>query len=527
MISSPGIPLHGIDWALIVAYLVGIIVFGVYLSRRISTERDYFLGGRSLPFWAIGLSIVGSDIGAVDFVGLVGATYRYGLVMANMDWIGSMPALLLAAFVFVPYYWRSGVYSVPEYLGRRYNQSVRAIQTLAWTVFLTCNLGVIFWATSGLFQELLGWGRWEVILLTAAMTGIYTICGGLAAVVYSDVVQTLLMIAGGALVVFLGFNELSQQTGMGGIEALYTRVTAASHENHFSLYLPADSDTPYGWPGIFVGLTLVLAPAYFIANQAIVQRTLGARDEWSAKAGALFGCFFKFLIPLVVVLPGLIALALYPNLKEGDQAFQRLVRDLLPVGARGLVLAAFLAGLMSSVDSLLNSAATLITRDLWVGILQRSKDTTGDHLLLGRIVTLLLLIFGAATAPLSERFEGIYAAIQSILSIIQGPTLGLLLPGMFWARITAVGGTVALVTGLSVSTGLLVIHKLLPEDGKWFNADEPFFAIAGISFAVTVLVNVVVSLMSRPRDAALLRGLVYRWAENDGEVQDALSQRDE
>ncbi len=262
------ITIHIVDWIIIGVYLVGIICLGLYLGRNVKTEKDFFLGGRSLPFWAIGLSIVGSDIGAIDFVGLMGAAYRYGLVMANMDWIGSLPALLLAAFVFVPYYWRSGVYSVPEYLGRRYNQTVRTVQTLAWTVYLACNLGVMFWATSGMFEDLIGWNRWVLILLTAVLTGAYTITGGLAAVVYSDVIQVLLMILGGALVLILGLYEV------GGIQALYDKVTAAGHVNHFTLYLPADSDTPYGWPMIFVGLALVLAPAYFIANQAIVQRTL-------------------------------------------------------------------------------------------------------------------------------------------------------------------------------------------------------------------------------------------------------------
>lgn len=514
------VSIHLLDWIIIGGYLAGIMWLGLYLGRHVKSERDYFLGGRSLPFWAIGLSIVGTDIGAIDFVGLMGAAYRYGLVMANMDWIGSLPALLLAAFVFVPYYWRAGVYSVPEYLGRRYNQSVRTVQTLAWTVYLACNLGVMFWATSGMFEELLGWNRWGLIIVIAAFTGAYTITGGLAAVVYSDVIQTILMIVGGALVLILGLKEV------GGIQALYDKVTAAGRESHFTLYLPADSDTPYGWPMVFVGLALVLAPAYFIGNQAIVQRTLGARDEWSAKAGTLFGCLFKFLIPFIVVAPGLVAVALYPDLEDGDRVFSLLVRDLLPVGVRGLVLAAFLAGLMSTLDSVLNSAATLITRDIYVGMLQRQAGDR-DHLVIGRLVTFALLVLGVLTAPLSKMFEGIYAAIQSILSIIQGPTLGLLLPGMFFRRITAAGGLWGMTCGLVTSIGLQVHHKLaLAYDWPYlFNADEPFFAIASISFAVTVALNFAVSRFTRRSTPEELRGLVFRWADDDDEAQEALGRR--
>ncbi len=521
--------LSPIDWLIVVAYFFGIVVLGVWLGRRVKSQRDLFLGGRSLPFWAIGLSIVGSDIGASDFVGLVGATYENGLVMANMDWIGSMPALILAGFVFVPYYWRAGVYSVPEFLGLRYGQTVRAIQTLVWTVYLATNLGVMLWSTGIIVDELAGIGRWNVILLAAALTGGYTITGGLAAVVYSDAIQVTLMLLGGALVVWLGLSELAERAGTDAFTALYEGVTSRGPEfaNHFTLYLSPDSGSGYAWPSILFGLTFVLAPAYFIANQAIVQRTLGAKDEWNAKAGALFGCFFKFLVPFVVVGPGLIAAALYTDVADGeaDAVFARLVADLLPVGVRGVVVAAFLAGLMSSVDSALNSSATLFTRDFLVGF-GKIRGDDRSLLVTGRMVTLGILVLAVATAPLTELFAGVYAALQSLLSIVQGPSLGLLLPGMFSRRVTGRGGLAALVAGLSVSLGLTVHHKLA-VDSRFFHADEPFFAIAGISFLVTVAVNFVVSWFQSPPSAESLRGLVFRWAETDDDVQAALRRRAE
>jgi len=479
--------LPAIDLWIIVLYFVGMLVFGGWISRRVKTEKDYFLAGRSLPFWVIGMSIVVSDIGAVDFVSLGGQAYDYGVVAANMDWIGTMPAIILAAFIFVPYYWRAGVYSVPEYLGRRFHPSVRAIQSIVWTLFLVVNLGAIFWATAKMFEGLLGHESWaglaawldsmsggdwwtanyagEVteqnadasqgrlmayVVLAAVITGFYTISGGLTAVVYTDAIQLVLMFLGAILVIAIGLAD----PAVGGVVGLRETVDAAGHTDHFSLLLPHDSKTPYPWTGVFVGLALVLAPAYFIGNQAIVQRTLGARDEWSAKAGTLFGGLLKFCIPILVVLPGLIALVKYPTLQDGQEGFGMLVKELLPTGVRGLVIAGFLAALMSSVDSVLTSAATILTRDVWVGLLKRPM-TDRQLLRMGRWLTFALVIFGASTARLSEtKFESIYAAIQSTLSIIQGPTLALLLGGMFWRRATSAGAVASLIVGMALALGL-------------------------------------------------------------------------
>jgi SSS family solute:Na+ symporter len=549
--------MEGIDLAILAVYIAGILFLGLWLGRFIKTDKDYFLAGRNLPFWAIGMSIVATDIGALDFVSLSGQTYRYGVVMANMDWIGTMPAIILAAFVFIPYYWRSGVYSVPEFLGRRYNPAVRGIQAVAWTVFFIVNLGCVFWAAARMLDGFLGASFWEpiagildgregdswrraliglspeeaaeaavlrrmlLVVLTALLTSIYTITGGLAAVVYTDAIQMVLMFLGGILVVAIGLYH--PEKGVGGFEKLQETLIERGHTDHFTLFLPHDSTTPYAWTGVFFGLTLVLAPAYFIANQAIVQRTFGARNEWSAKAGALWGGLLKFCIPFIVVLPGLISLALYPgHEKDADSVYSYMLRDLLPAGVRGIVFAAFFAGLMSTVDSVLNSAATLLTRDFYVGFIGGRPDER-RLLRVGRWLTLALVVFGVGTSRLSENFEGIYTAIQTFLSIIQGPTWALLVLGMFWRRATAWGGLSSLVFGLLLSSSLAVWQKV--SDTPPFNADEPFFAIAFISFAASAAVNIVVSLLTRPKSPAELRGLVYQASFHDSEVQAALEER--
>jgi SSS family solute:Na+ symporter len=322
------------------------------------------------------------------------------------------------------------------------------------------------------------------------------------------------MFLGGALVLILGVVKL------GGLGELHDRIVEAGHTHHFSLYHATDAGTPYPWHMILLGLVLVQSQAYFIGNQNIVQRALGARDEWHAKAGTLFACFFKFGIPFIVVAPGLVGLALYPDLEKAgltgsDQIFSRMVNDLLPLGIRGIVLTAFVSALTSNADSAVSSAATLITRDFYIGFCGGSAD--GKKLLsIGRWVTFAVLLLAIAAAPLTQLFSGVYVAIQSMLAVIQGPTLGILLPAMFWARSTPAAGLASVLAGLGLSISLTVYQKAAPSLGLGapFNADEPFFAIAFLSFALTIAVNIAVSLCTRPRPREELEGLIYRWWRN-------------
>ena len=212
--------LIGIDYFIVLLYLTGTIAIGLYYEKYISSSSDYFLAGKLLPFWAIAISIVGTDIGAVDFVGLTGQAYRYGIVVANFDWIGSVPAMILAGLVFIPYYWRAGVYTIPEYLGRRYNIYLRAISAVIWLLFIAFTLGVILWATGVLLQEMIGWPIMLSIILTVVIVGLYTITGGLSAVVMTDVIQVVIMIVGSLAILVLGFWEI------GGVAALYDKVLA-------------------------------------------------------------------------------------------------------------------------------------------------------------------------------------------------------------------------------------------------------------------------------------------------------------
>jgi SSS family solute:Na+ symporter len=496
--------LSGIDYFVVVAYLVGIMLLGLYFRKFVHSSKDFFLAGKTLPFWAIGMSIVVSDIGAMDFVGVSGQAYRFGIAVGNFDWLGSVPAMLLAAFIFVPYFWKAGLYTIPEYLGRRYNDSVRTIASLTWIAFFAFDLGIMFWATAVLLNTLLGWPIWLSIILTAVVVGLYTFFGGLAAVVMTDVVQMIIMFVGGATVVFLGFCEV------GGWSGLVEKVTAMgpAYENHFELILPADTNTPFPWTGILFGLTFVMANAYMIGNQKIVQRSLAAKNEWHAKASMVWAAFLKMFIPVLVLFPGLIAVVMHPNLEDGDTAMPMLIRTLLPPGLGGLLFAALLAGLMSSIDSMLNSTATLWTKDIYEKFIRKGASDR-HYLIVGRCATVALLVLGVVTSPVSKLFPGVYVAVQTFLSFFQGPVFSILLLGMFWRRMTQWGGLVGLVGGMSASALFYILHSIFEPVGGFFAIADPFLYVSWWSFVVGVLLTTLVSLMSRPHPDDRLRGLVY------------------
>ena len=490
--------LLGIDYFIVIAYIVGMLLLGLYFKKFVNSSEDYFLGGKSLPFWAIGMSIVVSDIGALDFVGVSGQAYRYGISVGNFDWVGSVPAMLLAAFIFIPYFWRGGMYTIPEYLGRRYNKSVRTIASITWILFFALDLGVLFWASAVLLNVLMGWPIWISIISTAGVVGLYTYFGGITAVIMTDVVQFIIMFIGGFALVFLSLYKV------GGWDSIVEKIGAMGpeYQSHFDIIQPQDTNSPFPWTGILFGLTFVMANAYMIGNQSIVQRCLTAKNEWHAKASMIFGSALKMFIPILVLFPGLMAVVVHPELSDGDQALPMMIKSILPPGLIGLMFAAFFAGLMSSVDSLLNSTATLFTKDIYEPFIKKGADDK-HYLKVGQITTLVLLFVGVATSPISSDFPGIYVAIQTFMSYFQGPLFAILLLGIFWNRTTQWGGLSSLLIGIGFAVYLNVFKE------NYFTIEDPFLYISWWSFLLASIINVIVSLTTKRHSEKELRGLVF------------------
>ncbi|WP_417850181.1 sodium:solute symporter family transporter [Thalassoglobus sp.] len=522
------------DYIVILLYLAGTIGIGIAIGRKMKTGSEFFLGGRQLPWWAIGMSLVATDIGGTDIIGVGGAAYTHGLAVANFEWIGCIPAMIIGAFLFIPFFYRTGVFTIPEYLERRYNVGVRTVMAICWLLFMACNLGIMLLASAKMMSAVFGWNEPLCILVTAVLVGAYTCVGGLAAVVYTDMIQCTVMIIGCLLVLVLGIIEV------GGFEELQNRLAEvearkleeARGENEpeineeappadrplerTSLLLPADTTSPFPWTGIYFGLALILSPAYWIGNQAIVQRSLGAKSDFEAKASYIWGALLKNIIPIIVAVPGLVAMALLPDLESGDTAIPSLVNRLLPVGLRGLFVAAFLAALMSSVDSYLNSAATIVSNDLYKRFVNR--NVTDEQLLtIGRATTLALVIWAVIFAfllTLASESSGIYAIFQTLMAFFQGPAFAVLLFGMLWKRATGKAAFIALLCGIATSIMLYILSQVAVTDALgWeplFRIQEPFLYFSVWAFLVTAFLLVLISLITPIESDVKLKYVFHR-----------------
>jgi solute:Na+ symporter, SSS family len=534
--------LSATDYLVVVAYLSATMVIGFWVGSYVKSGSDFFLAGRSLPWWAVGISLVATDIGGTDLVGVGGDAYRYGLVMGNFEWIGCIPAMLVAAFVFIPHLWRCGVTTIPEYLERRFSIQVRSTVAACWLLLMACNLGVMLLAAAKFMHTLAGWNVSVSILVTAVLVGAYTWSGGLRAVVYTDVLQGIVMIGGCLLVLLIGIGE------MGGFLPFADKVHDAVHArrerqkqqstdspnplrmanddsreatreatHHMSLVLPVDSPSPGPWPAILFGLALVVSPGYWIGNQSIVQRSLGAKSAYEAKAAYVFGAMLKNFMPFLIAVPGLIALVKFPNLshEEADRALPLLVGHLLPEGIRGVFVAAFLAALMSSVDSYLNAATTIYTNDFYRRYYRPNADE-GLMLEVGRWTTIGFVLWAIYFAFQLMAFEaGIYSIFQTLMSFIVGPTLAVLLAGMLSTSSTSEGALIGYLGGVGTSVSLFLLNQ--PSVAAWlgtpplFRTSQAYLYYSIWAFLTTIVLTWVFSYFARPDSPEKLRYSIWGW----------------
>ena len=544
--------LTSVDYLVILSYLAATLAIGLWVGSYVRSGSDFFLAGRALPWWAVGMSLVATDIGGADLVGVGGDSYRYGIVMGNFAWIGCVPAMLVAAFVFIPHLWRCNVTTIPEYLERRFSVQLRASVAAVWLVLMACNLGVMLLASAQFMSELAKWDMSLSIFGVAILVGIYTWSGGLGAVVYTDVLQGIVMIGGCLMIVVIGISDL------GGVESFIDKVHAAVHararqapapapaavdepssvtrakekirltktkereREHLSLVLPVDTKSPGPWPAILFGLALVMSPGYWIGNQRIVQRSLGAKSEYEAKAAYVYGALLKGLIPFLVVVPGLIALVKYPNLAtdQAGGALPMLVGRLLPEGLRGLFVAAFLAALMSSVSSYLIAATTIYVNDFYRRFYRPHADE-GQMLLIGRWTTAGFVLWSVCVAFQMMSFgQSIYSVFQTLMSFVVGPTLAVLLAGMLSSRTSSEGALVGFFAGLFTSVSLFTMN--LPSVRTWldmpplFRIDAPYLYYSIWAFLATICMTIVFSYFSRPDSAEKTRYSLWEWREEGG-----------
>lgn len=494
-----------LDMALVAAYLLGVTGLGLWLSRGIRSSRDYFLAGKTLPWWAVGMSLVVSDIGAKDMIGLAADGYRYGLVMMNFDFIGCAFPVLVAAFLFMPFLWMAGVFTVPEYLGRRYNAGVRMFFALIWAVFMMGTVGTILVSASVMFEALLGWPFWRSVGVTAVVVLLFTTMGGLKAVVLTDVVSCVVLMVGAALICIFGLQHAG---GWDGLRATISDLDWTEH--HFQLVLPADHPV-FPWPAVLLGLGFVLGPAYWIGNQAIVQRTLGAGSQNQARASYIFCAVLKLVFPVLLVLPGLIGLAVFHNELGhpdqwaegvGNRVLPLLVVNFLPTGVLGIVVGAFLAGVIANLDSYINAASTLVVTDLYQAVVPGRADR--HYLRVGQSLVVIFLLAGVGFAwMILPVFGSVFEAFQTFMTFFQGPLLALLLLGMLTRWATAWGGFGGMLLGVLTAVAMHAARFVL---GPQYAVS--YLWVAWWSFVAAALGVCLVSAVTRPYDEQRLRGLV-------------------
>ncbi|MDG5496691.1 sodium:solute symporter [Niveispirillum sp. BGYR6] len=486
-------PINGLatlDYAVIAAYLIAIIAFGLLLTRRRATTEDFFLASRGCTWPVIGLALLASNISSTTLIGLAGAAYGTGISVYNYEWMAAVVLVFFSIF-FLPFLLRSRVYTLPEYLERRYNGTAR-LYFSGLTLFLNIvvDTSSALYGGALLFKLLLpDVPLWQIVIGLALSAGIYTIAGGLRAVIYTEVIQALLLLGASMIIAVKTF------AAAGG----WDRVMVAVDPAKLSLIRPLDDPT-LPWLGLLTGVPL-LGFYFWCTNQFMVQRVLTAKDENHGRWGSLFAGFLKLPVLFLMVLPGTAAILLYPGLESPDMVYPTLLLNLLPAGLAGIAVAGFMAALMSSIASTYNSASTLFTMDF---VLRRWPTLSNRALVrIGRVVTLVMAIASVLWAPQIERFGSLWQYLQIIIAYAVPPVMALYLVGLFWRRANAAGAIACIATGVVAGIALFLA---VPVQGLF---TIHFLYIAPLLFLACALALVVGSLATAPDPATKSEGMIW------------------
>lgn len=536
-----------LDWIVIAGYFA--IIMGIALwviSKGQKNPADYFLAGRHMPWYVIGASIFASNIGSEHIVGLAGQGSTSGMAMAHWElhaWV-----VVVLAWIFVPFYYHSKVFTMPEFLEKRFNPTARwLLSVVSLVAYVFTKVSVTVYAGGVVFNVLLPEihlqvtenivldAFWLGALLTVILTGIYTVLGGLRVVVYTDTIQTVVLLVGSIFITFIGLSKLG---GWGELQ----EVCRQNAEN-FSLWRP-NTDSEFPWLGVLIA-SPIIGIWYWCTDQYIVQRTLSAKDLKNARRGALWGAFLKVWPVMIFIVPGLIGYALYQKgmvdvptkmvngqaTLDGDQVFAVMVNSLLPVGLRGLVVGGLLAALMSSLSSLFNSCASLFTVDIYEKIRPGASER---HLVtVGRIATVVVVVMGVIWIPVMQRISqgGLYKYLQSVQGYLAPPITAVFLLGLFFKRINGPGAVSGLVIGFIVGMSKLVIQALTGGDSPvitqpgWlvYIGEYNFLFATGWLLLISSLVVVIVSMLTAPPNYEKIKDLTYSTAtaEQKKEVRES------
>jgi len=523
--------LHFIDISIILLYFAIILWIAWWVSRGSRKNKgprdskDYFLAGKTAGWFVIGASLFSSNIGSEIIIGVSGAGARGEMPQANFEIIAAL-ILILLGWVFVPFYLRSGVYTMPEFLEIRYSKACRNyLSVVSILAYVITKISLIIFAGALVF-ETMGISFWTGAIITIVATGFYTVLGGLKAVIYTDMIQTFILLAGTGAVTYYGLMEI------GGWNAMMDTLTEAATkpenppvERFFNLWRPSD-DTSYPWTGMLFGAP-ILGVWYWCTDQFIVQRTLSAKDISNARRGTLFAGFLKLLPVFIFFIPGVIAYALAQkgmlnfSLDNPDQALPAMITGFLPIGLKGLAISGLLAALMSSLSSAFNSSSTLITFDFYKQWKPQASEK--ELVWVGQLATLVLVIVSFLWIPFMKTLMGggLFHYLQSVQAYISPPIAAVFLFGLFFKWINAKGAIIALWSGFALGMFRLVTEYLskegiiILEQGSLIQImlDINFLHYAIILFVFSVAVLMIFSKMGTPKRADLLELVTFSQKE--------------
>lgn len=475
-----------IDYLIFGAYFF--IVFGIalWVSRKPKDHQrnseDYFLAGRSLPWWIIGASLIASNISTEQIIGMNGTAFESGIAVISYSLIGASMAILLVAKFFLPRFLSTKIYSMPEFLERRYDKRVSTTMGMFWIlVYIFVNLTSVLSLGAITLNAVLGIPIIYSVVALATISAIYTIYGGLKAVAWTDFVQVSVLILGGLTVVWLGLAEIASIHGEDGIFQGFDFLIN-TQKDKFHTVLPLDHEE-LPWTGVFFGGLWIAALSYWGCNQYIIQRALAASNVQQAQLGLLFAAFLSVVVAIIIVLPGVIASDLYPHMiTSRDEAFPVLIRELLPVGYSGLVIAALIAAIISSLNSMCNSVATIFTMDVYRYSFHRNANEA-QLVKVGRWVTAIALLLAVIVTPTIASMGKLFAFIQEYTGFVSPGVLCIFLLGFFWKRMTSKAALWAVLLTIPISALLKVLFP-----------DIAFLDRMMITFLNLLLVSVVISL---------------------------------
>ncbi len=510
-----------VDYVILAIYFAFVLGIGWIVKRRISSSEDFLTSHRSVPVWITSLAFIAANLGAQEVVGMCSSGAKYGIMTAHFYWIGAVPAMLFIGVFMMPFYYGSRARSVPEYLKLRFDEKTRALNAITFAVMTVFSSGISMYALGLLFQLVLGWSFTASVLLSAAIVLIYTFLGGLTSAIYNEVLQFFLIVLGFAPLAILA---VSKAGGWGGMSARLPEVMT-----HTWTYVGSASKNPMGVEafGLMAGLGFVLSFGYWCTDFLVVQRAMAANSMSAARRTPLIAAFPKMVMPFIVIVPGIAAVALShmsvgyaipPKAGGGldyDQALTTLMAQFYPSGMLGVGLTALMASFMSGMAGNVTAFNTVWTYDLYQGHIRKNAPDS-HYLWVARVTTVVGVALSLATAYLASHFNNIMDFLQLVFGFVNAPLFATFLLGMFWKRTTGHGAFTGLLSGTAAAAATHGL-TLAENKGRWLGSvihEFPStmaqnFWIAIFAWSTCFVVTILVSLASRPKRDEELRDLVY------------------